>query len=155
MTKGIDELVRRLEDHERNTRKHSMAAMGYWLDQWRQLARDAVAAARGHAGQPHADELTPSVTGSNSAGPLGADAIPRARLDELLAAEKQLTEFQDMAIRNGQQAVLLGQRVQELEDLLRDAADYLDTDKETTIGHGSILHRSFREAALAASKRGA
>lgn len=62
----------------------------------------------------------------------------------LLAAEKRLTEFQDMAIHNGQQALLLGERVRELENVLRDASDLLDTDTEATIGHGSALHRAFR-----------
>ena len=36
-------------------------------------------------------------------------------------------------------------RIAQLESLISEAAAYLDTHHETTIGHGSILHRKFRE----------
>lgn len=37
-------------------------------------------------------------------------------------------------------------RIAELEALVREAAEYLDYNGQTSIGHGSILHQKFRAA---------
>lgn len=48
-----------------------------------------------------------------------------------------------MDLQNGWKA---RDQVAELKALLKEAADYLDTHKETSICHGSILHRKFKAA---------
>ena len=37
-------------------------------------------------------------------------------------------------------------RIKELEALIKEAADYLDTNELTTIASSSVLHRKFRKA---------
>jgi hypothetical protein len=38
----------------------------------------------------------------------------------------------------------LVRRLNEYEDLLREADEYLETNNLTNIGHGSILHKKFK-----------
>ena len=40
----------------------------------------------------------------------------------------------------------LEKELAEVKDLCKEASDYLDINKYTNIGHGSILHTKFKEA---------
>lgn len=42
--------------------------------------------------------------------------------------------------------------VEALRGLVGECAEYLNTDRETTIGNGSILHRKMIDAAMAAKE---
>ena len=47
-----------------------------------------------------------------------------------------------------QKTMRLEDEVKELKALLKEADEYLDTNSFTNIGHKSILHTKFKEAAL-------
>ena len=58
--------------------------------------------------------------------PVKQGAYSRAHLEELLSEERAKTDH--------------------LKKLIAEASEYLDTNSFTNIGHGSILHRKFKEA---------
>jgi S-adenosylmethionine/arginine decarboxylase-like enzyme len=44
-------------------------------------------------------------------------------------------------------AMRLEDENKQLRELLKEASDYLDTNNITSIGHGSVLHRKFKDVA--------
>jgi hypothetical protein len=52
----------------------------------------------------------------------------------------------DAAIQAIEQHDAMQARIVELESLIKEADDYLNTNKLTTICNGSILHAAFKEA---------
>lgn len=45
-----------------------------------------------------------------------------------------------------QKAIRLEEENKHLKQLVKDASDYLDTNNQTSISHGSILHKQFKDA---------
>ena len=71
------------------------------------------------------------------------NASLKARIDELVfSLDDRDCYIADADMKNsGLQA-----RIAELESLIKEADDYLNTNKLTTICNGSILHAAFKEA---------
>jgi len=70
----------------------------------------------------------------------------KAAIDLVQELEARVYKDSDEKISLAQQLKESQAENERLRLLIKDAGDYLDISKHTCIGHGSILHREFKQA---------
>ena len=64
-----------------------------------------------------------------------------------MAVEVSMKLSQKQAGKLYMEAMRLEDEIEKLKALISEASEYLDTNSMTSIGHGSVLHRKFKDVA--------